>query len=56
MQSMQLTDWLVVLLILAIVGVLVDGVRRKLNERRTRVVMKLEGRCHAPVGEKLVFR
>jgi cell division protein ZipA len=42
MQSMQLTDWLVVIFIGAIVGVLIDGVRRKLAERRKRVVMKLE--------------
>ncbi len=39
---MQLTDWLVVLFIVAIVAVLVDGVRRKLAERRNRVVMKLD--------------
>lgn len=42
MQSMQLTDWLVVIFVVAIVVVLVDGVRRKLTERRNRVVMKLD--------------
>src|SRR5690606_41007273 len=42
MQSMQLTDWLVVIFVVAIVVVLVDGVRRKFAERRSRVVMKLE--------------
>ncbi len=39
---MQLTDWLVVIFIVAIVGVLVDGVRRKLTERRNRVVLKID--------------
>lgn len=39
---MQLTDWLVVILLVAILVVLLDGVRRKLIERRNRVVMKLE--------------
>jgi cell division protein ZipA len=42
MQSMQLTEWLIVIFAVAIVVVLVDGVRRKLAERRTRVVMKLD--------------
>jgi cell division protein ZipA len=42
MQSMQLTEWLIVGFAVAIVAVLVDGVRRKLAERRTRVVMKLD--------------
>ncbi|MEY4642662.1 MAG: hypothetical protein RLZZ227_2656, partial [Pseudomonadota bacterium] len=42
MQSMQLTDWLVVIFIVAILVVLVDGVRRKLIERRSRVIVKLE--------------
>src|SRR5690606_13521507 len=42
MQSMQLTDWLVVIFIVAIVVVLVDGVRRKFAERRGRVVVKLD--------------
>lgn len=42
MQFMQLTDWLVVIFVVAIVAVLLDGVRRKLAERSKRVVMKLD--------------
>jgi cell division protein ZipA len=39
---MQLTDWLVVIFVVAIVVVLLDGVRRKLAERRNRVVLKID--------------
>lgn len=39
---MQLTDWLVVILLVAILVVLLDGVRRRLAERRNRVVLKLD--------------
>lgn len=48
---MQVSDWLVVVLLVAIVVVLLDGVRRKLRDRRNRVVVKLERSIPAVDGD-----
>ena len=38
----ETTDLLVIIVVLAIVAVLLDGIRRKWRDRQNRVVMKLE--------------